>query len=113
MILLMRGRSAALSALVLLVSACSAGHSGSQTTVAPLGGKEERYATTGTCDASRAQFSVGSRVSAALMEKARVVAGAGVARVLRRDQTITLEHSDARLNLEVDGRGVVVSVRCG
>lgn len=108
-----RVRLAVLPSLLLLMSSCAAGPSTSQADDTPGGSSGPRSATPGICDASRAQFAVGRPVSQALVEEARVAAGAGVARVLLPDQPITLEYSAARLNLEVDRRGVVIAVRCG
>ena len=47
------------------------------------------------------------------MESARVRSGAHMARILRPGQMITKEFNAQRLNLEVDGSGRIVAVRCG
>jgi hypothetical protein len=67
----------------------------------------------GDCDATKAQWAVGERESQEMLERARVAAQAKSARYLRPNQPITMEYSSSRLNLELDERGVVRSVRCG
>jgi peptidase inhibitor I78 family protein len=69
--------------------------------------------TSRTCDATKAQFAVGSRASDELLERARVAAQATVARFLRPNDIITMEYLASRLNLNLNERGVVVSTRCG
>jgi hypothetical protein len=69
--------------------------------------------TSRTCDATKAQFAVGSRASDALLERARVAAQAAVARFLRPNQPITMEFFASRLNLNLNERGVVYSTHCG
>jgi hypothetical protein len=69
--------------------------------------------SSGTCVASQARWAIGKPASPELLERARVDAGAGLARFIRPDQPITLEFSGARLNLYLDRRDVVQSVICG
>lgn len=71
---------------------------------APVGGR---------CDAQGAQALVGQRATAQLVERARVAAGARMARVLRQGQVHTQEVDAERLNLLVDPAGVVQALRCG
>lgn len=65
------------------------------------------------CNAQPAQFAVGQNSTATVMESARVRSGAHMARILRPGQMITKEFNAQRLNLEVDGSGRIVAVRCG
>ena len=65
------------------------------------------------CDASKADSVVGSRATDELLERARVAAGASVARFLKPKQPITMEYLESRLNLGLDDKSVVMSVRCG
>lgn len=67
----------------------------------------------GTCNAQAAQRVLGKGAGAQVVEQARVAAGARMARVLHPGQVITKEFYAERLNIEVDGQGVIVSVRCG
>jgi hypothetical protein len=67
----------------------------------------------GSCTASQAEWAVGQTASADLLERARVDAGAGVARFIRPNQPMTTEYSGARVNLYLDGKDVVQSVVCG
>lgn len=70
-------------------------------------------ASSGNCNAAKAQFAVGERASQELLEKARAAAGAGVARFIRPNEPITLEFSPARLDLSLNGQDIVQSVYCG
>jgi hypothetical protein len=65
------------------------------------------------CDASAAQFAVGKQASSALLEQARVKAGAQTARVLGPHDMVTLEYRSDRLNLNADDSANVVRVNCG
>jgi hypothetical protein len=66
-----------------------------------------------TCDAAGAQFAVGRPLDVQLERDARARSGAKVVRVVRPGQMITLEFNAQRLNIEVDGTGRVIRVRCG
>lgn len=65
------------------------------------------------CSAAGARFAVGQTLSPPLEAAARARANATVSRVLKPGQAVTLEFNAARLNLEVDARSRVTSVRCG
>jgi hypothetical protein len=65
------------------------------------------------CDAGLAQGAVGQQASDALLERARIDAGATTARFLRPNQPITMEYFGWRLNLGLDERDVVNAVSCG
>lgn len=67
----------------------------------------------GICDAQLAQGMVGQSSTARVVEEARIQSGAHLARVLRPGQIMTKEYDVQRLNLEVDGSGRVIAVRCG
>lgn len=69
--------------------------------------------TSGTCDAGNVKFAIGERASHALLEQARVAAGASVARFIRPNEVITMEFSPARLNLNLNGQDIVRSAYCG
>ena len=73
----------------------------------------DRPPATGTCVAEPAQFAVGQKASAALLERARVAATASIARFIRPNEAVTLEYSGARLNLYLNERDVVQGVVCG
>lgn len=68
---------------------------------------------TGTCVAEQAQWAVGQAGSASLLERARVNATASIARFIRPNEAITMEYNAGRLNLYLNGRGVVHAVVCG
>ena len=65
------------------------------------------------CNAQPAQSAVGKNSTASVMESARAKSGAQMARILRPGQMVTKEFDAQRLNLEVDGNGRIVAVRCG
>ena len=65
------------------------------------------------CDAAAAQDAVGKVADADVVEKARVAAGATVARTLKPDQAVTMEYRFDRLNLRVDAKNVVEAATCG
>ena len=65
------------------------------------------------CDASKAQWSLGQNIDEALLERARVDAGAATVRSLKPGQVVTMEFNATRLNLDVDDHGTVTGARCG
>ncbi|MFJ3522934.1 I78 family peptidase inhibitor [Pseudomonas sp. NPDC090203] len=65
------------------------------------------------CDAAAAQFAVGKPATPALLEQARVKAGAQTARVLGPNDMITMEYRSDRLNLNTDQAATVNRVNCG
>jgi hypothetical protein len=65
------------------------------------------------CNADAAQSAVGKQATADVVEQARKVAGAQVARTLKPGQMVTMEFREGRLNLQVDDNNVVTEVRCG
>lgn len=73
----------------------------------------EPGAPAGACDDSQAQWAIGKAVTEAEVEQARKDSGAKTARTLKPGQMVTMEFNAHRLNLDVDGTGVVTAVRCG
>lgn len=67
----------------------------------------------GACDAEQAQWLVGRTPARSDLQQARKDAGARSVRTLQPGQAVTMEFSAGRLNLDLDGRGAVASVRCG
>ena len=67
----------------------------------------------GACDAAPAQGFLGQAGTASVIEKARIASGAAMARVLHPNQPTTMEFNHERLNLVLDGKGRIASVRCG
>ncbi|WP_300724550.1 I78 family peptidase inhibitor [Pseudomonas sp.] len=65
------------------------------------------------CDAQLAAFAVGQKASSALLEQARVKAGAQNARILLPHDMMTLEYRSDRLNLNADDSGTITRVNCG
>lgn len=67
----------------------------------------------GSCDATQVQSLVGQALTDAVSEQARSDAGAKSVRVLKPGQMVSMEFNGERLNLEVDAKNVIASVRCG
>src|SRR5512145_29219 len=65
------------------------------------------------CDHTKAQWAIGEAASDALLERARVTAGAGSARFLRPNEPVTFEYVGSRLSLGLDARDLVRTVVCG
>lgn len=107
----MQSRWMGMAVLAFMVSACSTGGFLTGSQPAPLGRSDAPHG--GTCNAEGVRGAVGKSASALLVEQSRVAAGARMARVLHPGQIITKEFDGERLNLEVDGKGVVLAVRCG
>lgn len=80
---------------------------------AEAGGMLVATGSGGQCSAAPAQGAMGQLATQALLEAARVQAGAQTARVLRPGQMITKEFNFQRLNLDVDAAGRVTKVYCG
>ena len=100
--------SIVLSASLLALAACSS---------QPTGAGDEANATPpagmAQCKADAARGAVGKVASPELVEQARREAGAGIARVLKPGQVVTMEYRGDRLNVDVDDGNVVTGVRCG
>lgn len=65
------------------------------------------------CDADAARGAIGQSASADVVERARIAAGAQVARTLKPGQMVTMEYHNSRLNIDVDANNVITNVRCG
>lgn len=66
-----------------------------------------------SCNHDAAQSQVGQVASAANVERARQLAGARTARVLKPGQMVTMEFIEGRLNIYVDEQNVITRIRCG
>lgn len=56
---------------------------------------------------------MGQPLTETVSEQARNDAGANAVRVLKPGQMTTMEFNGERLNLEVDAKNMITSVRCG
>ncbi|MBA1296117.1 hypothetical protein G7025_22395 [Pseudomonas lurida] len=65
------------------------------------------------CEAKAAEFAIGQKASAQLLEQARARSGAQNARILKPNDMITLEYRSDRLNLNTDDNLVITRVNCG
>lgn len=66
-----------------------------------------------TCDAGKVQWLIGELPDAALLERARIAAGAASVRVIADGMMVTQDYREDRLNLDLDAQGRVRAVRCG
>lgn len=69
-------------------------------------------AVTGACNAEPVGFALGQEASVELQEEARQYAGARLVRVLQPGQAVSQEFDSERLNLTVNGQGIVEKVYC-
>ena len=67
----------------------------------------------GSCDASRAQGLIGRASSQDLGREALRLTGARVVRVIPEGGMVTMDFSEDRVNLYLDGKNKVVKVACG
>lgn len=65
------------------------------------------------CNADAAKAAIGQHPSDAVVEQARISAGANTTRVLRPNQPATMDFRGDRLNVRLDDAGVVKSLDCG
>lgn len=65
------------------------------------------------CNADSAKFAVGQPLTPQLEAAARARSGAGIVRVLKPGEAVTMEFNGGRLNLHVDARNRVTAVGCG
>ena len=65
------------------------------------------------CNPEAAGGAIGHEATAAVVEQARIDAGARVARVLHPGQAVTMEYMEGRLNIDVNARNAIVGLRCG
>lgn len=66
-----------------------------------------------TCNAALARSTVGRRYTDLIATRARDLAGARTVRKIEPGRVYTMELRADRLSIEVNGRKVVTSVRCG
>jgi len=105
----------------LLLAACGGSNETASNADAPAGSMpdasvspvESAAALEGTCDHGKAAWAVGQPADGDILERARLDAGAEVARFLRPGQAVTMEFSARRLNLDVDAAHTVTAARCG
>lgn len=108
----LRRIACALAPLAVLAG-CSSLPSGSPAPSQPPAAAPVWVPTGGTCSAAPAQSAVGQNATASVMEQARKRSGALMARIVRPGQALTQEFNAERLNLQVDGSGRILAVRCG
>lgn len=66
-----------------------------------------------TCNPEAARAAIGKLATPQVVEQARIDAGAGIARVLRPGQVVTMEFRADRLNVDVNERDAITGLRCG
>jgi hypothetical protein len=102
-----------LSASISVLAACT-----SQPTAAGDDAGDDASATppadmAQSCNADAARGAIAKAATPEVVEQARREAGAGIARVLKPGQVVTMEYRGDRLNVDVDDGNVVTNLRCG
>lgn len=82
------------------------------TTAAPPMSDPQPPALAG-CNPEPARVLTGQPATPANVERARQLAGARVARVLKPGQMVTMEYMEGRLNIDVDDDNMIIRLRCG
>lgn len=67
----------------------------------------------GKCDASAGQRFVGQQWRAGIGERARRVTQSKTVRVIRPGMAVTMDYREDRVNVSLNPRGRIESVRCG
>lgn len=65
------------------------------------------------CDAAKAQAFVGRKADEGTVQAAMAASGARGVRVLRPGVMVTQDYRGDRLNLQLDGKGLIASATCG
>ena len=101
------------TALVLALSACATPAESGTLQPPPTEQPPPTVPPQSACNAEAAQPFVGQVATADVVEKARLAAGAQIARTLKPGQMVTMEYHSSRLNLDVNAGNVVTGARCG
>lgn len=96
----------ALTALPAILAACTA-----TPTAPPM--PDPMPPESASCNHDAAQGLVGQPATQANIERARELAGARTARVIKPGQMVTMEYIPGRLNIHTDENNRIKSVRCG
>ena len=67
----------------------------------------------GTCNAEAARYAIGKAATEDVVDRARVDSGSALVRVIRPGMAVTMDFRADRLNLDVNDRNAIGSVRCG
>lgn len=70
-------------------------------------------ASTAQCDAERASWAIGQEASAEVVERIRADTGSTQVRVIKPGQMVTMDYIGTRVNIDVNDRNQITSVRCG
>ncbi|MDQ3056630.1 MAG: I78 family peptidase inhibitor [Pseudomonadota bacterium] len=65
------------------------------------------------CDDSKGQTAVGQTATQAVVDKVIADTGSRNARVIKPDQSVTMDYREDRVNINVDANNVIISVKCG
>jgi hypothetical protein len=95
---------------LLLIAAATCALAGCATAAPPDGGP---YPPKRMCNAEAARAAIGREATPDVVERARIDAGADMARVLRPGQVVTMEYREGRLNIDVNERNAIIGLRCG
>lgn len=65
------------------------------------------------CDDSKGQTAVGQTATQAVVDKIIADTGSRNARVIKPGQAVTMDYREDRVNINVDAKNVITSVKCG
>ena len=79
----------------------------------PAGAEEVPVRGGGTCDSAKAQGLIGRARSEGVGAEALRLTGARTLRWIPEGTMVTMDYSEGRVNLHLDGKGKVVRIACG
>lgn len=65
------------------------------------------------CDDSKGQAAVGRTATQSVVDRVVADTGSRTARVIKPGQAVTMDYSEQRVNIHVDAKNVIISVKCG
>lgn len=65
------------------------------------------------CNASKGQAAVGQTATQSVVDKVIADTGSRTARVIKPGQAVTMDYRDERVNINVDSKNVITSIKCG
>jgi hypothetical protein len=103
-------RPALLAFAAVVLTACSTNPAPPMTAPAPPSSTDPSPAS---CNHEPAQVMLGQPATPANVERARTLAGARIARVIKPGMMVTMEYIEGRLNIYVDEKDLMTQIRRG
>ncbi|MCY7353678.1 MAG: hypothetical protein LH470_01085 [Lysobacter sp.] len=79
----------------------------------PSSSMSPRMTDTIKCDDSKGQAAVGRTATQSVVDRVIADTGSRTARVIKPGQSVTMDYSEQRVNIHVDAKNVIISVKCG